>query len=910
MTFVGRTHELDVLDQALRDARSGACTTVWVDGAAGMGKTTLVRHFLDRACPSVVLWAATTPDATSQLEVLGQLLASAPETMRAMLGRTREAMCRGAQPARLGQLLAEALGLLHVGDGAAVMVLDGAQWVDQTSADTLRRTLLGLRVTPLLFIATARPGERSESQGTLRQLITAGAHPMHLALTGLSAIEVAEFAAARGTPLSLAAARRLAEHTHGNPAHVSALVDELEPAILARGWGPLPPPRHVSVDVCSRITACSRGAQALLGAVAVLASPAQIEAAARLSGVADPLASVEEAVAAGLLTEMVGATGNAVAFVEHMVELGVYCSLGARARRALHRQAIGLSHGEALLRHRIAAALGDSDGEEALGAELERTAENELTAGAPDLASAHLTQAAELAHDQQTRQGRLRAAAQAYLSLGDAAQAEALLAEAGFGEGAPASLLKGQLCLLKGQAGEAEARLGVICSGVEKPGDASTAAKAASHLATLALHRAKPHQVVGWAGRAEPQLCGATAGPSFAAALADAMAGKTAEALAGLTSRACTEPPDLGLHLALGALRMWTDDLSGAQRELSWVLASTEGRDEHLQLRTHALALASKAEYRAGCWDEAISHAESSARLSQEAGRPWHSALARSMAVLPLVGRGELTRAGEHVAAGAELAGPAPAAFVSACVLRARGALASALSDHEAALAAYTQADLACDPSEPAFFCDPDAKVATLLALGRLDDAAEALSVLEVRAVHSVRLLALAQVARLRATLAGAAGDRGAMLDHLRVGLAHVDGLRAPFEEARLRLDHGRALLNAGDTHEGLRELGSARSTLARLGARPLLAVCDGMFHQAATKPDANPLAPLTNREHQVAELVAAGLRNQDIAKRLYVNIKTIEAHLTMIYAKLGVRNRWQLKERIANDGPNPDLLT
>lgn len=48
----------------------------------------------------------------------------------------------------------------------------------------------------------------------------------------------------------------------------------------------------------------------------------------------------------------------------------------------------------------------------------------------------------------------------------------------------------------------------------------------------------------------------------------------------------------------------------------------------------------------------------------------------------------------------------------------------------------------------------------------------------------------------------------------------------------------------------------------------------------------------LTDREMEVLELVAQGMSNSDIAQRLFVTTKTVKYHLTMIFSKLGVRNR------------------
>jgi DNA-binding NarL/FixJ family response regulator len=55
----------------------------------------------------------------------------------------------------------------------------------------------------------------------------------------------------------------------------------------------------------------------------------------------------------------------------------------------------------------------------------------------------------------------------------------------------------------------------------------------------------------------------------------------------------------------------------------------------------------------------------------------------------------------------------------------------------------------------------------------------------------------------------------------------------------------------------------------------------------------ANP-GGLTRREAEVLALVAEGLRNPDIAERLYLTPKTVSHHLTAIFAKLGVTSRME----------------
>ncbi|TMD83559.1 MAG: response regulator transcription factor [Chloroflexi bacterium] len=56
--------------------------------------------------------------------------------------------------------------------------------------------------------------------------------------------------------------------------------------------------------------------------------------------------------------------------------------------------------------------------------------------------------------------------------------------------------------------------------------------------------------------------------------------------------------------------------------------------------------------------------------------------------------------------------------------------------------------------------------------------------------------------------------------------------------------------------------------------------------------PRANRIDGLTPREVEVLKLVAASLMNRQIAERLGVSTRTVDAHLRSIYAKLGLKSR------------------
>jgi DNA-binding NarL/FixJ family response regulator len=59
------------------------------------------------------------------------------------------------------------------------------------------------------------------------------------------------------------------------------------------------------------------------------------------------------------------------------------------------------------------------------------------------------------------------------------------------------------------------------------------------------------------------------------------------------------------------------------------------------------------------------------------------------------------------------------------------------------------------------------------------------------------------------------------------------------------------------------------------------------------------PELGLTSTELRIAGLVRDGASNREIASRLYLSVKTVEATLTRVYRKLGVRSRTQLSSRL-----------
>jgi DNA-binding NarL/FixJ family response regulator len=85
----------------------------------------------------------------------------------------------------------------------------------------------------------------------------------------------------------------------------------------------------------------------------------------------------------------------------------------------------------------------------------------------------------------------------------------------------------------------------------------------------------------------------------------------------------------------------------------------------------------------------------------------------------------------------------------------------------------------------------------------------------------------------------------------------------------------------------------AAGASASAATVRNLLDRLDGVRTPGLAQGDVTD--PLTAREREVATLAANGLTNKQIAGRLYVSVRTIDAHLRSVYSKLGVDGRGEL---------------
>jgi DNA-binding CsgD family transcriptional regulator len=178
--------------------------------------------------------------------------------------------------------------------------------------------------------------------------------------------------------------------------------------------------------------------------------------------------------------------------------------------------------------------------------------------------------------------------------------------------------------------------------------------------------------------------------------------------------------------------------------------------------------------------------------------------------------------------------------------------------------------------------------VEIMLAVGDTREARSACRELEeVSARYKSGMLG-AMVAHAEGAVHLAEGDARAALLALRRAWEVWQELEVPYEVARVRVLLGLACRALGDHESAALELEAARGLFSQLGAAPDLARVDSLTRRTASV-DAHGL---TARELQVLRLVAAGETNKAIAVELVLSERTVDRHVSNIFAKLGVSSR------------------
>jgi len=189
-------------------------------------------------------------------------------------------------------------------------------------------------------------------------------------------------------------------------------------------------------------------------------------------------------------------------------------------------------------------------------------------------------------------------------------------------------------------------------------------------------------------------------------------------------------------------------------------------------------------------------------------------------------------------------------------------------------------------------------QIEALLTLDRVDEAVRVLDAWENER-QAGDDQTLAHVTRCRGLVAGARGD-------VTKSAALLEDAVAQHEEAADSFGRARALLALGGVRRRARQKRAARDAIAaalagfeQLGAATWIEKARAELGRIGGRTRTEGLTPA---EHRVAALVAMGGTNKEVAAALFLGERTVETHLSHVYAKLGVRSRAELARTFRPD--------
>jgi DNA-binding CsgD family transcriptional regulator len=157
-------------------------------------------------------------------------------------------------------------------------------------------------------------------------------------------------------------------------------------------------------------------------------------------------------------------------------------------------------------------------------------------------------------------------------------------------------------------------------------------------------------------------------------------------------------------------------------------------------------------------------------------------------------------------------------------------------------------------------------------------------------------------ITSLAACAAHARGLAEGDLTELAEACLQLEGGPRVLAQASAHEDHGLELIRAGERADGIEALGRALEIFSNIGAtwdaaRTRRRLRDLGVRRRLVKPTRPPhgWAGLTDSETAVAYLVAEGLKNREVAERLFVSAHTVSMHLRHVFTKLDINSRVEL---------------
>ena len=906
--LVGRERELVQLHEFLENALEEP-QALLLEGEPGIGKTTLWRVAVESARERGFRALAARPaeaESTLSFAALGDVLRDAGDAIGALPEPQRRAL-------RIALLLEE-----HEGagiDGRAVSVallrllrelardepvlvaVDDVQWLDPATAAVLTFALRRVELEPIAFLGTARPEQVRLGFEALRSV--------RIAPLDVAAID-SILRRALDAPLVRPLVRRLSRASGGNPFYALELARSVvDHATHIDLTDPVPLPASLAELLRARLAALPQSSRRALAAVAALAQPTRALVEQSVGGDAWGLERAREA-------GIVAFENGAVRFTHPLLASAAYGDLEPRRRRELHRQlAAAVGDPEERARH-LAQAVEAPDA--AVAAALEEAAVHAFDRGATEGAaelierSLHFTPAASAA-----ALHRRRIAAAGYLArTGAKAQARAML------DAASRAALPGP--------DRARVALTAAWYGLYDPSSCIDALRDAiddAHddpLLLLKIHGALTPRLLY-----APDVADAAEHAAKAAELAEQIGDKAhlVLALVGVANVALLagrgldrERVERAVELERGAPNPY-GNVTVARSLFAEALAAVGELDPARQIfeekaaeerRRGDIGLAwtlqdlGGVEIRAGRWQRAEALAEESLEIAREVDDVLQEALAHRPLAAAAALRGDVDRARELVADGLGVADRAQTPLTRAQLTCTLGFLEVSLDNHDAAISELERvAQFVADTGirEPAVLPYHGDYVDALIGAGDLARAETTTNALLSDAERLDRKPALVTVGRCRGRLAAARGRLDDAVETLAEARAAAAELGQPFELGRTLLVEGTLLRRAKRGADARAMLGESLAIFEDLGAR----LWAERTHREIARLGgrARQTAALTPTEQQVAELVATGKSNHEVAQALHVSPKTVEWNLSKVYKKLRVSSRTELAAKLAN---------
>jgi DNA-binding CsgD family transcriptional regulator len=926
--LVGRDAELALAVGEVARLRDGRAAVLTIEGEAGVGKTRLVEAILDDARSSGMALFCGRAHPFERTRPFGVVAAALGLSARSPDPRSAGI---GALLVGQGGHASEPVGDIqyHVVDdivdlvetacaeGPVVLVAEDIHWADTASLLTILSIVRRLPLAPLLSVVTTRPAPLpGEAVRLLDDLAASGGRTLRL--PPLEPPDVAALAThVLGAPPGPGLATMLAK-AGGNPLWVTAMLRSLagDGALRSTSDGidvtSSELPASLGELVVRRLRDLPRPTLDLLQVTAVLGDAVSLRdvAAVARRTPADVAGELGDAFDAQLLEEV----DERVAFRHQLVHDAVYQHVPAPARRLLHREAAVALMAAGADRLDVAdhLMLGAERGDEK-AVEWLREAAREASGQAPPVTLELLRRAEALlpgGHrdadvvSAEVVQALLRAGSVAEAS----ARAEAVLARRHAAEvDTPLRVaLVGALALQN----RAEELTAVVEASLRDPdrlrpaeqvlmlaqqswaltytGDPRAGEAAAARALDIA-EQARDTAMSVWALTALLVAVGRQA--RFDDALAHARRAATLAA-GSPDTRSLPLQPKFFLGLALfdcdlvgearAAFRSALDDEFGS----AWWLSDT-------------LLADAQAAFAIGEWDDAVPGLIAGGQAAREKGNDLLASQSLAYRTVIATATGDL-RTARELASGftASLEGDQLSYNAGVLTFAAAG-LKAAEGDRQAAYDLLLRCWRVDAARESRFYhrCLAPDLVRLALALGRRDVAAEVADTVaagvdlapEVPTVRSLALrcrglvdgeveplieaVALARQAPLLVEHAGACEDAARLLAQG----GRRDEAAALLLEALDRYDHAGADAWAGRVRADLRSVG------AHPGARG-----------SRSRPPAG-WGSLTATEQTVSQLVAEGLTNGAVGRRMYISPHTVNTHLRHVYAKLGVSNRVEL---------------